>query len=70
VKKRIFEYAILFHPRRKKDEEAGSGDSILAIDVTRILARDEKEVQLIAARAIPEKYLDSLDCVEVAVRPF
>ncbi len=39
-------------------------------DITNVVARDEKEVLMIAAREIPAEYLDKLDRVEIALRPF
>ena len=69
---RLYEYVILFHPHQTK-EQKDSGEtprSKIVVDVTRMLARDDKEVTLVAARSIPEEYLDKLDRVEVGVRPF
>lgn len=69
---RLFEYVIIHHPRRVKvDEEAGNlKRSILLKDVTRVMAADEKEVGIIAAREIDPEYLDRLDTVEIGIRPF
>lgn len=69
---KLFEYAILYHPKqtKKDDDEARESKSTLLVDVKRVLAADEKEVVLLAAREIPEAYLDKLSHVEVAVRPF
>jgi hypothetical protein len=39
-------------------------------DVTRILAVTLEEVSILAARTIPEEYLDKLEQVEIVVRPF
>jgi len=36
----------------------------------RSLAANEKQAQLLAGRAIPEEYLDRIDRLTVAVRPF
>jgi hypothetical protein len=66
---RIFEYAVIFHPKKKqKDEEVKK--SKLIVDVTRVIAGNQEEVVILAAREIPEEYLDALDEVEIAVRPF
>ena len=69
---KLFEYAVLYHPHQTKEQKdrGEQAKSKLLIDVTRVLARDDKEVTLMAARAIPEEYLDKLNQVEVAVRPF
>jgi hypothetical protein len=65
---RIFEYAVLFHPKTKKD--GVTEPSELIVDVKRTIANDEKAVAIRAAREIPETYLDKLDQVEIAIRPF
>lgn len=69
---KIFEYAILFHPTQTK-EQAERGEcppSVLVVDVARCVAKDAAQAQIIAARVIPEQYLDKLANVEVAIRPF
>lgn len=63
----LFEYAVLFHPKKK------DGDSQLAeilIPPVLVVARSETEVTIRASRAIPDSHLDKLDQVEVRVRPF
>lgn len=73
---RLFEYAILYHPVQTKDDKdkGVKPPSVLlqvgGQDVTRVVAEDEKEVAIRAARQIPEEYLDRLQQIEVAVRPF
>lgn len=71
AKGKLFEYAVIFHPKPTKEErEAGTTPkSELIADLTSVLARDEKEVGIIAARAIPEKFTDRLDDIEIVVRP-
>lgn len=69
---KIFEYAVIHHPiATKEQQERGEKPrSTLVVDVTRVLARDEKEASMLAARSIPEAYTDKLDRVEIALRPF
>lgn len=70
--KKLFEYAVLYHPKVTKDaqgNETQAPDAIL-VDPTTILAVDDKQVAITASRAIPESYLDKLDQVEICVRPF
>lgn len=69
---KLFEYAILYHPKVVKDaagNETQGADKILKVP-THVLAGSEKEVAMRAAREIPEEYLNKLDEVEVCVRPF
>lgn len=69
---KLFEYAILYHPKPTKEQRDNGIDapSELVADVVRVLAKDVNEVQIRAARSIPEKYLDKLSQVEIAIRPF
>lgn len=69
---KIYEYAILYHPMQTKEQRdrGESRKSIILVPITPILAKDDKEVQVLAARYIPDEYLNRLDQVEVAVRPF
>jgi hypothetical protein len=69
MKLRIFEYAILLHPEtNKKGEEAGKTEMLSAPKT--ILAKDDKQVGMLAAREIAAEHLDHLERVEVIVRPF
>lgn len=69
---KIFEYAVIYHPlaTKEQNDRGEKPKSELIVDVKRVLATNEKEVNMLATRDIPEKYLDKLDRVEVAVRPF
>jgi hypothetical protein len=68
---KLFEYAVLYHPKTKKvDGEEKREKSKVLVDVKRVLAADDKEVAILAAREIPEEYLDQLETVEIVVRPF
>ena len=60
----LYEYAVIHNPT-KKDSVAK-----ILVDVTQVLARTEKEVVILAAREIPDDYLDRLEEVDIAVRPF
>lgn len=69
---KLFEYVILYHERlsKKQEEDGKTPTSKILVDVTRVLAKDEREVLINASRQISEEYLDKLDRVEIAVRPF
>ena len=62
---KLYEYVVIYVPKDKEKNKPK-----IAVDVTRILAADERTATMIASRAIPEEYMDKLDEVEVAVRPF
>ena len=64
----MFEYAVILKPT-KDDANAGRGDEII-LKPDYFVAKDQATANILAARKIPEKYLEILDRVEVAVRPF
>ena len=69
---KLFEYAVLYHPKVVRDalgNETQGPDTVVSSPIF-TLAKDDKEVAIRAARAIPEQYLDKLDQVEIVVRPF
>ena len=72
MKCELYDYCALYHPKAKKDQNGNevSERSKLIIPVQSIVAATPDEVSIVAARAIPEEYLDKLDDVEIIVRPF
>lgn len=73
AKGKLFEYAVLYHPREKKDAAGNpleSKKSILVGEVARIIAGSDKEVAMLAAKSIPDEYNDKLEDVEIVIRPF
>ena len=69
---KLWEYAILYHPRATKadTDEGRKPRSLMLRNVTTQLADSQQEVLLLAARNIPAEYTDRIDQVEIAVRPF
>lgn len=68
----LFEYVVIYQPRVRKDAMGNETQepAKLLIPVTHVLCKDDKTAGMLAARAIPEEYLDKLDEVEIIVRPF
>lgn len=66
---KLFEYAAVYLPKERKNDLVGDKAAII-VKPTVVLAKDEKEAMLKAARALPEDYVEKLNCVEIAVRPF
>jgi hypothetical protein len=69
---KLYEYAVIYNPAQTKEQkDAGvTPKSELLVDITRVLANNEKEASMLAARAIPDTHTDKLDRVEIALRPF
>ncbi len=68
---KLFEYAVLFHPKAKKvGDDTVTDPSTIIVEVKRVISNDEKAVAIMAARDIPDTYLDKLEQVEIAIRPF
>ena len=66
---KIFEYAVILHPEKdEKGKDIGTAEVI--VELTSTLAKDDNQVAMLAARAIPEEHEDKLDRIEIAIRPF
>jgi hypothetical protein len=73
AKGKLFEYAVLYHPKEKKDAAGNPTEnkkSILVGEVKKIIALSETEVGMLAAKSIPDEYNDNLEDIEIVVRPF
>jgi len=68
---RLYEYAVLLDEKRDKDGEILEPSEVI-VPVTTVLARDDGQAQMLAARAIPEQYVENgkFDRLVVVVRPF
>jgi hypothetical protein len=69
MKLRLFEYAMLLHPALDQDGKEKGKTEIIKSPST-VLARDDKQVGILAAREIPKEHLEELERVEIIVRPF
>jgi hypothetical protein len=74
-KGKLYEYALIHHPRpvKAKDGEpypALPKSKFINGGVKQVIARDDKEVGMVAAREIPDEFMDKLDEVEIVIRPF
>ena len=65
---KLYEYAVIYEGKKTKEGEVKEKPELLVFD--KILAADETQAQIIAARSIPGEYLEHLDRVTIAVRPF
>lgn len=73
AKGKLFEYAVLYHPKEKKDAAGNPLENKKSIIVSKpelVIAGSDKEVAMLAAKSIPDEYNDKLDDVEICIRPF
>lgn len=68
----LFEAAIIYNPQQTKEqhERGEKPKSEIVVPIRTLLVGSEKEADIQAARLIPEMYLDKLECIEIALRPF
>lgn len=68
MKARLYQYAVIWHPSEKQEEDGQK--SKLVTDIHTVLVEDEQAATIAGARAIPDEYSNQLDQLEVVVRPF
>lgn len=69
MSKTLFEYAIILQEKTDKDGNVVEESAIL-VAPTYVLAKTASDVNIIAARAIPEEQVQNLERITIAVRPF
>ena len=65
---KLFQFAVFFSPNA--DSKKAGKPAKIVVDLTTILAENEREVTLKCAKLIPDDYSDKLGELEVAIRPF
>jgi hypothetical protein len=65
---RLFQYVVYHNPDNKKRDVPEKPRII--VDITTVLAASEQQAGILASREIPEDYMDDLEEVVVAIRPF
>ncbi len=68
---KLYEYAVVLDEKEDRDGEVVE-EATVVVPVTAVLARDDAQAQLLAARSIPEEFVKNgkLDRLTVVVRPF
>lgn len=68
---KLYEYAVILDEKRNKDDDI-TEDSRIVVEPTSVLAKDDAQAQLLAARSIPDEFVKNgkLDRLVVVVRPF
>lgn len=69
-KKKFFEYVVIHHKEVKQENNVVDYASVVLIEKTSALAKDEKSLGMLIARKLPEAVLDDLDNVEILIKPF
>lgn len=72
AKGKLFEYAVIYNPPKTK-EQVESGEEPKTIVITKpitLVAASEKEVSMVASKAIPDEYMKNADNIEILIRPF
>jgi hypothetical protein len=65
---KLYEWVVIYEGTKNKDGDWKERPEVLTSD--RTLADTPEQVQILAARSIPETHLEHLDRVTIAVRPF
>lgn len=66
---KLFEYAVF--KDEKLDENGKVVDAaVVLVPPTTVLAKDDKQVGIRAAKAISDDEMDDLDRIQIVVRPF
>lgn len=66
---KLFEYAVFKDEKLNKDGDVVDV-AVIIVEPTTVLARDEQQVGIQSAKAIPDEHIDDLDRIQVVVRPF
>lgn len=70
-KGKLFEYAVLYHPKRTKEQQdLGTYPKSEILVKPTVVLGSEAEIPMVAARAIPNSHQDRLEDIEIVVRPF
>lgn len=63
---KYFEYVIIWHPTEKQENEGEKAKIIVSLKG--ILAKDIARVQALAAREIPDEYVEQINQIEILIR--
>lgn len=66
---KLFEYAIIYQGKKNKDGDYTKKAEILVTPKC-VLAEDEKQAAMMAAREIPTEHTEDLSRVDIVLRPF
>jgi len=64
----LYQYTIIWQPNDQESEAGKKSEILVKPDI--MLANDQNSAFIQASRQIPEKFLESLDQVDILIRPF
>jgi hypothetical protein len=65
----VYEYVVFLQEKLDKEGNVAEPGQII-VPPTTILASDSDQASMIAARKIPEEFMEQINRISVAVRPF
>ena len=65
----LYEFCVFLDEKRDRDNELIEKAQVI-VEPTTVLASDEAQAQLLAARSIPDADMTNVDRLVVVVRPF
>lgn len=68
MKKKLFQYAVIWHPNPQEEKEGLS--SKFLVELTTVLSNSQQELTMEAAMDIPKEYKGQSSQIEIVVRPF
>lgn len=67
---KLFEFSVIYNPTKMTLEKNPEAKAKILVQPKTILAANHDRAGMVAAREIPAEFLDNLEDVEIAVRPF
>lgn len=66
---KLYEWAVILNEKTDQDGNVIE-EAELVVGPSHVLARDDAQAQMLAARSFPKEYLPKIDRLTVVVRPF
>lgn len=67
TRSKLYEYVVIWHPTEKQENDEQLKPKII-VDLKRVLAKDVSRVQALAARDIPDEYIEQMNQIEILIR--
>lgn len=70
MKLKPFQIITLLHPKDVYKDSEQEEDTVVLSDMELVMATDDRQAGVLAARKIPENQIKNLSRIEIIVRPF